>query len=284
MNCELCKAKSNTLFFIKFCPNHKHEFIVISSEHKTEFTREEIGVLNTMFPHLNKRWNNHENLSHAHVHIQYGKKEVNLVTIDKNRNLPNNMFESKKIEKLGTYAKGFIEHLKNGKMLEIGSGFITDYKNHEKFWEMEYRCLDIIPNSFERAITGDITNCPQVPNNSFDFIYSMDLFEHLKEPWKATSEIGRITKPQGIIFISTVFAWRYHESPIDYWRYTPQCLKFLFEKDFDCIEANWDITPRRGLDNIGIQGDGRANDKVPEDNFGAWRENWRCYLVGKKRT
>jgi len=91
----------------------------------------------------------------------------------------------------------------------------------------------------------------------------------------------RILKPNGFIFVTTLFSWRYHTSPIDFWRFTPHCLAYLFE-GLECVEANWNISNRRGLDEDGIQGKGDANDVVPEDNMGAWRENWRVYYVGRK--
>jgi len=280
--CSLCN-KEKDIFVIRLCPYHKGELILYTREHRPDFTREEVGLINTMFPHNAKRWKKDKEYNdHAHVHLTVGKNLYKPPSLG--IKLPKNMLESRAVPNLGKYAKEFLKHQSfNGtKMLEIGSGIVTNHESRGNFWELEYWSLDILPNDNKRHIVGDIQNCPQVESGSFDFVYSMDLFEHLTNPFKAVKEISRITKRSGIIFISTVFAWRYHEVPVDYWRYSPHCLAYLFQDNFDCLQANWDISPRRGLDEIGIQGNGKSNDIVPTDEFGAWRENWRVYFVGFK--
>ena len=104
----------------------------------------------------------------------------------------------------------------------------------------------------------------------------MDTLEHVTEPRKAAHEICRLLKPGGMVCIVTVFSWRYHADPIDYWRFTPHCLKFLF-KDLECIETNWDIRNRR----VPYQGK-EETEICPEDEFGPWIENWRVYYIGRK--
>lgn len=165
------------------------------------------------------------------------------------------------------------------KMLEIGGRDTSSFINEENFWELEYHNLNL-ENRYNcpRTIIGNITNCKEIPDNSFDFIYSMDTFEHIDRPWKASEEITRILKPNGIVFIVTLFAWRYHPDPIDYWRFSPHCLKFLFET-LQCIECNWDIKNRR----VPFQGQDVDNDICPEDHFGPWLENWRVYYIGRKK-
>ncbi len=162
-------------------------------------------------------------------------------------------------------------------MLEIGGRYEGNYSAEENFWGLKYYNLNL-ENKFgcERTLVGDITKC-DLPDNSYDFIYSMDTFEHINRPWLAAKEIERLLKPGGIAFIVTLFSWRYHPDPIDYWRFSPHCLKFLFD-GLDCIEANWDIRNRR----VPIQGHEGDNDICPEDHFGPWLENWRVYYIGRK--
>lgn len=163
------------------------------------------------------------------------------------------------------------------KMLEIGGRDHHSYKKNDDYWNLDYYNLNIEnPYNQEKNIVDDITQST-VPDSSYDFIYSMDTFEHITEPWLAAKEISRILKPKGIVFIVTLFSWRYHPDPIDYWRFTPHCLVYLF-KDLHCIEANWDIKNRR-TPQQGHEGD---NDICPEDHFGPWEENWRVYYIGEK--
>lgn len=122
----------------------------------------------------------------------------------------------------------------------------------------------------------DITNCPELPDESYDVIVSVDVFEHVKEPWKAAAEIKRLLRPGGLVYTSTVFAWRYHPVPVDFWRYTPDALEFLFE-GLETIDVGFDTTERRR----DLRGKGKA-DRVPVDALGGFRENWRVFHAGRK--
>ena len=55
------------------------------------------------------------------------------------------------------------------------------------------------------VIIGDACNCPQVGKNSFDIVISVNLLEHVFEPWSALKEMTRIVKDQGIIAIMRPF-------------------------------------------------------------------------------
>jgi len=195
--------------------------------------------------------------------------------------LPFNMLESMNFtgEELLTHCKNILRlYNVSGKMLEIGGRGIANHVSNENFWGFKYNNINIEnPDNCPRTIVGDITKC-DIPDNSYDFIYSMDTFEHIKEPWKAAKEIARILKPRGIVVIVTLFSWRYHPAPIDYWRFSPHCLNFLFS-DLQCIEANWDIKNRR----TPYQGSSPDDSDIcPEDHFGPWEENWRVYYIGQK--
>ncbi len=114
----------------------------------------------------------------------------------------------------------------------------------------------------------------------FDVIYSNNVFEHFERPWVAASNLTQLLKPGGIIITIVPFAQRYHESPGDYFRYTHKGVWALFSHagDFEVLESGYDILGRR----INWQGSGRANDIVPVDAFGAWRETWFTVSVLRK--
>jgi SAM-dependent methyltransferase len=81
--------------------------------------------------------------------------------------------------------------------------------------EYEYHAIDIIPRSDE-VILADICNCPDISDDTFDVVFSMDVLEHVDKPWEAAKECIRITKPGVLIIHRTLFAYRYHPSPVDY--------------------------------------------------------------------
>lgn len=163
-----------------------------------------------------------------------------------------------------------------GDVLEIGA---REHPRTDVFapptWS--YSVLDIEDCTAEvPVLVGDITNCPEFADESFDVIVSVDVFEHVNRPWLAAAEIERLLRPGGVSYTSTLFAWRYHPVPIDYWRFTPDCLEFLFG-GLTSLEAGFDTTERRR----DIRGRGRR-DQVAIDAFGGFRENWRVVHVGQK--
>jgi SAM-dependent methyltransferase len=159
-----------------------------------------------------------------------------------------------------------------GRILEIGGG---TNPHAERFENFEYVCLDLTETGPD-VIQGDITNCPEIESGSFDAVISVDVFEHIREPWLAATEIVRLLRPGGFTYHSTLFSWRYHPCPVDFWRFTPEALMFLF-KDLRVMRAEFDTLERRR--NL----IGRGQHRVDPDAFGGWRENWRVFYAGVKQ-
>lgn len=115
---------------------------------------------------------------------------------------------------------------------------------------------------------------------TFDVIYSNNVFEHLDRPWVAAAVLMSLLKVGGICITIVPFAQRYHESPGDYFRYTHTGIAKLFEavSPVRVLEAGYDIRARR----YDWQGLGDANDIVPADRYGAWRETWITVSVLEK--
>lgn len=160
-----------------------------------------------------------------------------------------------------------------GAVLEIGGrehprGHIFDAE------AFSYTNLDLSPGA--NTVVGDITDCPQIPDNSYDVLISVDVFEHIDRPWLAAAELARILRPGGLVYTSTLFSWRYHPCPIDFWRYTPEALEFLFsglvtlEKGFDLTERRRDVRKKA------------KEDPMRLDALGGWRENVRVFHAAVK--
>lgn len=67
-------------------------------------------------------------------------------------------------------------------------------------------------------------------NESFNSIFSSEVFEHLFNIEEILPELNRVLKPKGRILITCPFVWNEHEVPVDFARYTRFALKSLFEK------------------------------------------------------
>jgi len=152
------------------------------------------------------------------------------------------------------------------------SGFAAGY---------DYDCLDIAPGA-DNVRVGDICSCPDIPDNSYDVVASFDVFEHLKRPWDAAEECVRITKPGGLLVHRTLFAYRYHPIPVDYWRFSSQGLEYLFTASghVETVTKGYDLRGRR-RNRRGMPMRGNV-DVPPIDFWGGFRENWLVLYVGRK--
>ena len=64
-------------------------------------------------------------------------------------------------------------------------------------------------------------------NNTFDIIVCNAILEHVENPIKAVSELYRVLKENGEIWIEIPFNQPYHPSPNDYWRFSPEGIDIL---------------------------------------------------------
>ncbi len=88
-------------------------------------------------------------------------------------------------------------------------------------------------------------NYPEVKINKlphadeqFDFVMSDQVLEHIEgDPLQAVEETRRILRPGGIAIHTTVFNFPIHGVPSDFWRFTPDALRYLcrnFSSIFEC--------------------------------------------------
>ncbi len=143
--------------------------------------------------------------------------------------------------------------------------------------KFKYVGNDLAPQESSRIMQGDLCDPAFVDNSGFSdgfaaFVYSNNVFEHLRRPWIAAKNLYRVLQPGGVCLTVVPFAQRYHESPGDYFRYTHSGIEALFQDagPIETLLAGYDIMGRRN----NWQGGGKAKDIVPVDAFGAWRETW----------
>jgi SAM-dependent methyltransferase len=73
-------------------------------------------------------------------------------------------------------------------------------------------------------------------DNTFGYVYSLAVFEHLHSPWVAAEEIFRVLKPGGKVYVLTAFMQHMHGYPNHYFNMTLSGLKQIF-KNFE-IESS----------------------------------------------
>ena len=75
-------------------------------------------------------------------------------------------------------------------------------------------------------------------DNSFDSVICTELLEHVPEPAVCLSEIKRVLKSGGNLYLSAPQSWCLHYEPHDYWRFTRYGLEYLLGKEsFEVISV-----------------------------------------------
>lgn len=74
-------------------------------------------------------------------------------------------------------------------------------------------------------------------NESFDWIFSSQVFEHIENLDEILDELHRILVPKGGMIVTMPFVWLEHEIPYDFIRYTSFGIKAILEKHgFEVLE------------------------------------------------
>jgi SAM-dependent methyltransferase len=169
------------------------------------------------------------------------------------------------------------EAINSGRLAEIGGSLGAN--SRAQFPNLEYVNLDLEHSDSIPTLVCDIcADELDIEPEQFDVVFSHMAFEHFPRPWKAAENIIRLLRPGGIVLTATVFAWRYHPVPGDYWRFTPQALAVLFS-DLETLDLGFVDNGRRTVSG------GRypnLSDAVPTDEHGGWLESWQVFHVGKK--
>jgi len=127
----------------------------------------------------------------------------------------------------------------NGKWLQVSLA------NNAKMRE-DTDVLDLNDKHPLVNIHADLCNLKgTVKANTYDYIICNAVLEHVKQPWKAVSELQRILKKGGSIWVEVPFTWVYHVTAYvsdengeqnedfvehDYWRWTHDGLSEMFDK------------------------------------------------------
>ena len=109
-----------------------------------------------------------------------------------------------------------------------------------------------------------------LPDNSVGTVFLMDTLEHVEYPHQALAEIHRILKPDGLVIMSSVLDFFIHQTPNDFWRFTPDGFRSLL-KQFKHSHTGYygrDIFPH-SLIGVGFKG-----EQPNIDNYLAHYKKW----------
>ncbi len=116
-------------------------------------------------------------------------------------------------------------------MLEIGSRNVTGEAYRELFPHIEsYTGFDVLAGEGVDVVGDAHKLSDYFENESFDFVYSVSVLEHILFPWKVAIEMNKVMKTGGYVFLSTHTAWPEHEMPWDFWRFPANGFHALFNQ------------------------------------------------------
>ncbi|APX96589.1 class I SAM-dependent methyltransferase [Natronorubrum daqingense] len=127
----------------------------------------------------------------------------------------------------------------NGTVLIVGCGNGGEGLSgfSDEFLQQNVIGTDIRGTEFTNFL-GDIHNLP-VPNGGVDAVVCQAVLEHIEQIDLAISELKRITKPSGYVYIDVPFLQGYHALPTDFRRFTSNGLqnKICTNDDFNTINC-----------------------------------------------
>jgi SAM-dependent methyltransferase len=85
-----------------------------------------------------------------------------------------------------------------------------------------------------------IEDLPYSYRDRFGTAVCLNVIEHVKNPFRVFAALYQIMHEESLLIIETVFSFPYHPSPDDYWRYSPDCLRYISEQvGFTVLECDW---------------------------------------------
>jgi SAM-dependent methyltransferase len=127
------------------------------------------------------------------------------------------------------------------RILEIGSREVTGPSSARKsFTDAEYVGFDYYAGQ-NVDVVGDVHKLSSYfkEGEQFDLIYSSACFEHFAMPWVVATEIAKLLKVGGVVFVETHFSFIAHERPWNFFQYSDMGLKALFSPalGFECLDS-----------------------------------------------
>jgi hypothetical protein len=122
-----------------------------------------------------------------------------------------------------------------GPVLEIGSRHY-DAKSSNDFRALcrnhEYTGIDMSAGENVDLVldfTRDFATIDRrLDGRRFGTVLCMSVMEHVADIFSFARNLTDATAAGAHLFVSVPFSWRFHGYPSDYWRFSPEAIKFLF--------------------------------------------------------
>ena len=112
--------------------------------------------------------------------------------------------------------------------LDIGSGKIAYYRAYPNIKDSNLIALNIV-NKWDPDVLADAQAGLPFKKNTFDFVISFNVLEHIFEYDRFFNEAFLSLKPGGTFYATVPFLFPYHADPHDYFRYSKDSLMRIGE-------------------------------------------------------
>ena len=95
-----------------------------------------------------------------------------------------------------------------------------------------------------------LADCHDLPfeSASLQAVVSTGMLEHVAEPSRVLTEVRRVLRDGGLVYLEVPFLQGYHADPDDYWRFTQNGLRLLLEQSgFDVEESGSHMGPASAM-------------------------------------
>jgi len=128
-------------------------------------------------------------------------------------------------------------------MLGLENAYTNKLFDHLHYESIDLGIGDNTWDFTENTYTAPLDNMP-ILSNSYDAVLCTQVIEHLKLPKESISEMYRVLKPGGVLYLTAPMCQGEHQQPHDYFRYTSFGIAYLC-KDAGFSEVR--VTPFGGL-------------------------------------
>lgn len=127
------------------------------------------------------------------------------------------------------------------RVLEVGSREVTSESDaRRRFDKAEYVGFDYYAGR-NVDVVGDAHRLSTYfgAEERFDLIYSAASFEHFAMPWVVATEMAKLLRVGGHVFVESHFSYSSHERPWHFFQFSDMAMRVLFSPalGFECIEA-----------------------------------------------